>query len=258
MTPTLVVIAKAPGRGAQQDAAVPAVHAAARPPRSPRPRCATRSTPCSPRRGAARRVLVLDGAPGPWLPAGFEIVAQRGDGLGERLAAAFDDVGGPAFLVGMDTPQVTPRLLAAGLRALARRRRVARLAPDGGYWGIGLRAPDPAVFAGVPMSVDDTGAGSARACARSACATAMLPVLRDVDIIADARAVAALAPADPLRRGARGDRAGDSAARMTVAAELAPAPRPRSARSRRRSPLAGARSPRSTSTGARSTTRAAR
>src|SRR4051812_46906716 len=66
---------------------------------------------------AARRVLALDGAPGPWLPAGYEILPQRGDGLAERLANAFADVDGPAFLVGMDTPQLEPHILDAGLAA---------------------------------------------------------------------------------------------------------------------------------------------
>src|SRR5690242_2238203 len=60
---------------------------------------------------AGRRVLVLEGMPGPWLPDGFEVIAQHGDGLAERLGAAFADVGESAFLVGMDTPQVTPAQL---------------------------------------------------------------------------------------------------------------------------------------------------
>ena len=38
-----------------------------------------------------RRVLALDGAPGDWLPAGFDVIGQRGGGLDERLAAAFAD-----------------------------------------------------------------------------------------------------------------------------------------------------------------------
>lgn len=54
-----------------------------------------------------RRVLVLSGELGPWLPGGFEVLAQRGDGFDEPLAAAFVDAGTPALLVGMDTPQVT-------------------------------------------------------------------------------------------------------------------------------------------------------
>src|SRR5688500_4457952 len=53
--------------------------------------------------GAGRRVLALDGEPGGWLPRGWDVVAQRGAGLAERLAHAFADVGGPAFLLGMDT-----------------------------------------------------------------------------------------------------------------------------------------------------------
>ena len=68
---------------------------------------------------AARRVVVLDGPVGDWLAPGVEVVAQRGDGLDERLAHAFADVGGPALLVGMDTPQVTASDLARGLERLA-------------------------------------------------------------------------------------------------------------------------------------------
>lgn len=143
---------------------------------------------------AARRICVLDGAPGPWLPAGFEVVAQRGDGLAARLASAFDDVALPALLVGMDTPQVTPGLLAAGLRMLAAADAVIGLAPDGGYWAIGLRRPDPSLFDGVPMSTAATGAAQLTRLEEAGLQVAHLPPLRDVDTIDDARAVAAAAP----------------------------------------------------------------
>src|SRR5690606_41709335 len=53
-----------------------------------------------------RRVLVLDGSPGPWLPPGFDVVPQGTGGLDERLADAFARCDGPALLIGMDTPQV--------------------------------------------------------------------------------------------------------------------------------------------------------
>jgi len=144
---------------------------------------------------SARRLLVLDGEPGAWLPAGLDVIGQRGEGLGERLAAAFDDAGGPTFLVGMDTPQVTPELLACGLRALSHSDSVLGMAQDGGYWGIGLRVPDAAAFAGVPMSVDETGALQLARLRGIGLAPALLPVLRDVDFVDDARAVAELAPA---------------------------------------------------------------
>jgi uncharacterized protein len=142
----------------------------------------------------ARRVLVLDGEPGDWVPDGFEVIAQRGDGLAERLAAAFEDAGAPAFLVGMDTPQVTPGLLEAGLDAVLADDAVFGAALDGGYWGIGLREADARAFDGVPMSEDNTGAVQRARLAILGLRTAILPPLRDIDTIEDARAVAREAP----------------------------------------------------------------
>jgi rSAM/selenodomain-associated transferase 1 len=143
---------------------------------------------------AARRVLVLDGDGGDWIPPGFDVVAQRGDGLAARLDAAFADAGGPALLIGMDTPQVTPALLDAGIAALDGAPAVLGAALDGGYWAIGLRRRDPAVFRGVPMSVATTAVVQRVRLAALGLPTAILPPLRDVDTFADARAVAAEAP----------------------------------------------------------------
>ncbi len=143
---------------------------------------------------AGRRVIALDGQPGDWLPAGFEVIAQRGDGLAERLAAAFADVGEPAFLVGMDTPQLTPELLDEGLAAVATGDSAFGAALDGGYWGIGLRTPDPAVFAGVPMSTARTGAVQRAQMGLLGLQPRVLVPLLDVDTFPDALAVAAQAP----------------------------------------------------------------
>jgi uncharacterized protein len=149
---------------------------------------------CDRAAGGGRRVLVLSGRPGAWLPRGWEAIPQRGDGLAERLAAAFADAGGPALLVGMDTPQLTPDVLAEGLAALDRADAAFGPATDGGYWAIGLREPDPAVFAGVPMSRVFTGAIQRARLAALGLRTVDLPPLRDVDDIAAAREVALEAP----------------------------------------------------------------
>jgi len=165
--------------------------------------------------GVRRRVLVLDGAPGPWLPQGFDVVAQRGEGLAERLAHAFDACGGPALLVGMDTPQLTPALLAAGLQALRDgAESVLGLAPDGGYWAIGLQRPDPAVFDGVPMSESHTGAVQLERLRALGRDPVLLTALRDIDRIDDAFAVAADAPTTRFARalGRLGLLAGERAA----------------------------------------------
>jgi len=147
---------------------------------------------------AARRVLVLDGEPGDWLPdAGFEIVPQREGGLATRLAGAFEDSGAaPAVLVGMDTPQLTASLLEASAAALCEADTDAVLGPasDGGYWAIGLRAGDPQVFEGVPMSAAETGRRQRERLAELGLRWSELEQLRDIDTIDDARAVSAVAP----------------------------------------------------------------
>jgi rSAM/selenodomain-associated transferase 1 len=143
---------------------------------------------------ASRRVLVLDGEPGPWLPRGFEVIPQRGRELDERLAAAFADLGGPALIIGMDTPQVTPAELEAGLRLLCRTPAVLGPARDGGYWAIGLRAPDPRALLGVPMSTAGTLAAQRERLRALGHRWAELRELRDVDTLADAVDVARAAP----------------------------------------------------------------
>ena len=146
--------------------------------------------------GAARRVLVLEGEPGAWLPDGFEVIAQRGAGLAERLAHAVADVGEPLLIVGMDTPQLTRALLSQALDALgvARHRRRPRADARRRLLGDRAGAPDPAVFDGVPMSTARTAAAQRARLHELGVATTELATLRDVDDYADATAVATLAP----------------------------------------------------------------
>lgn len=145
---------------------------------------------------ARRRVLVLEGRPGPWLPPGIEVVAQCAGGLDERLAAAFAGCTGPTLLIGMDTPQVTPALLAPALGPTAWEGCDAWFGPadDGGFWALGLAEPDPGLLRGVPMSVPETGAVQRARLVAAGLTVRDLPGLRDVDDAADALHVAAEAP----------------------------------------------------------------
>jgi uncharacterized protein len=190
MTVTLIVLAKAPVPGRVKTRLCP---------------------PCTPARAAAiaeaslvdtliavaavpapRRLLALDGAPGPWVPDAFEVVPQVEGGLGDRLADAFTRAGGPALAVGMDTPQVTPALLAHAAERLCGTDAVLGLATDGGYWGIGLREPTPAAFVGVPMGTAHTGAAQRERLRGLGLSVCDLPTLRDVDTYEDALSVARL------------------------------------------------------------------
>jgi uncharacterized protein len=120
---------------------------------------------------AERHVLVLDGEEGPWIPEQFEVIRQRGDGLAERLAAAFTDVGTNAVVIAMDTPQVT----------------------DGGYWLIGLRSHSSPelVFRGVPMSEPTTGAAQLARLTSLGLSTVQFETLCDIDLFDDLMPVAA-------------------------------------------------------------------
>lgn len=144
-----------------------------------------------------RRILVLDGTPGRWCPPGFDLEAQVDGGLDVRLEAAFAGRGGPALLIGMDTPQVTPGLLEHALAQLSgagpsRPAAVLGLAVDGGWWAVGFARTAPAgAFAGVPMSTSATGVAQRDRLVALGLDVVDLPVLRDVDHVADLAPVAA-------------------------------------------------------------------
>jgi len=141
-----------------------------------------------------RKVLVLDGEPDFPTPAAIEVIPQRGGGLDERLANAFTDMSGPALIVGMDTTQLTPKLILGGVERLRSSDAVLGPAVDGGYWTIGLREPVSCAFTGVPMSTGRTCAAQRARLRELRLTISELPRLRDVDTYADALAVAAGAP----------------------------------------------------------------
>ncbi len=149
---------------------------------------------------AARRVVVVEGESDGWLPAGLDLLPQRGGGLDERLAAAFEDTYAgaalPMLLIGMDTPQVSPALLAAAGAALLSRPGGAVLgaATDGGWWALGLPRPDSSLLIGVPMSTARTGEAQRERLRAAGLRVTDLPAMTDVDTAADAHRVAAAAP----------------------------------------------------------------
>ncbi|GAA0236199.1 TIGR04282 family arsenosugar biosynthesis glycosyltransferase [Cryptosporangium japonicum] len=155
---------------------------------------AVRATP------ARRRVLAIDspGEVGDLPLHGFAVIPQRGQGLADRIAAAFADAAVPGLatvLVGMDTPQVGPDRLAAVGARLDGVDAVLGPALDGGWWTLGLHDPRyAALLRTVPMSRPDTGRATRAALSAAGLRIADAPTERDVDTAADAAAVAARAP----------------------------------------------------------------
>ncbi|WP_138759065.1 TIGR04282 family arsenosugar biosynthesis glycosyltransferase [Modestobacter altitudinis] len=157
-----------------------------------------------------RRVVALDGAPGDLDLSGCVVLPQADGDLGTRLAHAFADAMRapdgdlPTLLIGMDTPQVTPRLLTAALDRLVTAgpgTAVLGTAPDGGWWALGLHSPVAAqVLPDVPMSREDTGELTRDALELAGLTVLDLPSLTDIDHFPDAVAVAALCPPDSRTR----------------------------------------------------------
>jgi rSAM/selenodomain-associated transferase 1 len=152
---------------------------------------------------STRRVIALDGPAGPWLPPGFEVIPQRGNGLAQRLAAAFAEVGGPAVAVGMDSPQVTPDLLNRSFEALDEVDSALGPTPDGGYWAIALRRANDEVFAEVPMSVATTFQEQHGRLQALGLSCRELSELHDVDHFSDALEVAETMPGSAFAAAVR-------------------------------------------------------
>lgn len=127
--------------------------------------------------------------------AGWTIVGQRGEGFGDRLAHAHQEVDGPVVQVGMDTPQVTPDLLLDLGAALDDRDAVLAPADDGGWWALGLMdGAHGALLRTVPMSTPHTYAATLAALRGAGLRTTSAPALVDADHLAEAHQVAARAP----------------------------------------------------------------
>jgi rSAM/selenodomain-associated transferase 1 len=147
-------------------------------------------TACS----ADRRILALDGAPGPWVPGGFDVVPQCSGSFGARLDHAWSAVKGACVQIGMDTPQLTAAHLDGALDALEHAPAAIGFASDGGWWALALRQPQPGAFDGVAMSTERTGQDQASRLRSLGLDIAALPTLTDIDTIADLRAVIREAP----------------------------------------------------------------
>ncbi|MFJ2370387.1 DUF2064 domain-containing protein [Microbacterium sp. NPDC087665] len=145
------------------------------------------------------------------VPVGVRTIPQVEGGLDERIGAALDECRGRVLLIGMDTPQVNPRLL----RSFADEWPEGAdawfgPATDGGFWLLGLDELGPETLGGqrrgdlvrgVPMSSSETGRRQRERLETAGLAIADAAPLTDIDDIASLRDVAALLP--PAGRLAR-------------------------------------------------------
>lgn len=125
----------------------------------------------------------------PWLRAGWTAVPQSAGDLGERLHAAFAEHflsdAQHVVIIGSDCPDVTATDIEDAWLALEGHDVVLGPALDGGYWLIGLRAPQPGLFNAMPWSTDRVFGETMRRARELDLRVAMLRELSDVDTVAD-------------------------------------------------------------------------
>ena len=94
------------------------------------------------------------------LPANFNLLPQRGDGFGDRLYFALEDLFKCGFasvcLIDSDSPTVPAENFAEAVELLGRREDRVVLGPsdDGGYYLIGVKKPHRHLFEQIDWSTD--------------------------------------------------------------------------------------------------------
>ncbi|KAB7646478.1 TIGR04282 family arsenosugar biosynthesis glycosyltransferase [Polymorphobacter fuscus] len=111
-----------------------------------------------------------------WLGDDVAFVDQGEGDLGARLARAAAIC--PLLLVGADIPDLSAAHLRQAAKALARAPVVIGPAEDGGYWLLGLAAPQPALFADIEWGSESVYAATV---ARLAAPPVVLDTLADLD-----------------------------------------------------------------------------
>lgn len=121
------------------------------------------------------------------LPDGFALITQRGDGFGERLLSAAEDIlncgFGAVCLIDSDSPTLPSVALREAVRELKRpgERVVIGPSEDGGYYLIGLKSAEPKVFEGIAWSTERVYAQTVERVREAGIELVELPKWYDVD-----------------------------------------------------------------------------
>jgi rSAM/selenodomain-associated transferase 1 len=121
------------------------------------------------------------------LPETFTLIAQRGDGFGERLLAAAEDIltcgYGAVCLIDSDSPTVPAAAFRHAVNELARNgdRIVLGGSDDGGYYLIGLKVAHCAPFTNIHWSTGTVYAETVAAIQGAGIELVELPTWYDVD-----------------------------------------------------------------------------
>jgi len=121
----------------------------------------------------------------PWLRPGWTARPQGDGDLGQRMQAAFAEAfaGGAdrVALIGSDCPEITSGDIRQAWRELATYDVVLGPATDGGYWLIGLKAPQPALFENISWGSETVLAETLQRAKAAPLRVQLLRILMDID-----------------------------------------------------------------------------
>jgi rSAM/selenodomain-associated transferase 1 len=126
-----------------------------------------------------------------FLSNGFRLFPQQGRDLGERLHNIFVQQLGRGYqsvcIIDSDTPDLPRSLVTRAFQWLAEDAADAVFGPceDGGYYLVGLRQTQPALFSGIPWSTDQVLPLSLKKAAANGLRTRLLPDWNDLDTVDD-------------------------------------------------------------------------
>jgi rSAM/selenodomain-associated transferase 1 len=191
----LAVMIKAPRAGASKTRLVPPLtheEAAALSVCFLRDTAANINAACVATEGAAQGVAVYTpvGAEGAFdglLPSDFSLLAQRGEGFGERLLNAASDLLAVGFdslcLIDSDSPTLPTRALSAAVSELSQpgARVVVGAADDGGYYLVGIKSAHARLFEEIDWSTARVFAQTVERAREIGLPVVELPAWYDVD-----------------------------------------------------------------------------
>lgn len=126
-----------------------------------------------------------------WPEADFEKHLQRGEDLGARMAAAFQDAfasgASRAIIIGSDCPDLSAGLLKAAFAWLQVYDVVLGPTPDGGYYLLGMKQLHLPLFEGIAWSTDTVRARTLEKIKALGLRRLLFPEYADIDTEEDWR-----------------------------------------------------------------------
>lgn len=120
-----------------------------------------------------------------WAAPGYRKRAQQGDGLGERMSAAFETLLAEGYekvlIIGSDCYQLNTVIINQAIASLDQYDTVLGPTFDGGYYLLGMKQTIPQLFAGKAWSTDTVAQDTIRDLETLNLSCYLLPKLHDVD-----------------------------------------------------------------------------